>query len=158
MMGTATGLRGLEGPTSNLLGRGDLVEEVESFGGGGICPHQLYPDFVSPSTIERQLGGEVCYADLAAIWAQEDVEASGSCYVVDTPQFHVDLNEPATGLHVVYFSFGGTPPSAFDSSSPSPAEPQPAVHVPVEDEDDVSLGRRACRVPRCRGCETGGHI
>ncbi|MED6164966.1 hypothetical protein PIB30_095197, partial [Stylosanthes scabra] len=45
----------------------------------------------------------------AAMWAQDDDEASGSHQAVDPPQFHVDLNKPATGLHDVYYSLGGTP-------------------------------------------------
>ncbi|MED6181785.1 hypothetical protein PIB30_022539 [Stylosanthes scabra] len=71
----------------------------DQFGGGVVSPHQLYPYFSSPDTMERQLGGEVCYSELAAIWVQEDGEGSNSQPIVGTPKFHVDPNEPATGFH-----------------------------------------------------------
>ncbi|MED6167026.1 hypothetical protein PIB30_115140, partial [Stylosanthes scabra] len=68
--------------------------------------------------MERQLGGEVCYSDLAAIWAQDYGEGTSSHHVVGTPDFHVDLNEPASGYHDVWFSLGGTPPSAYPGAGP----------------------------------------
>ncbi|MED6159438.1 hypothetical protein PIB30_042364 [Stylosanthes scabra] len=105
--------------------------------------------------------GEVCYSELAAIWAQEDGEGIGSHTVVGTPEFHVDLNEPANDFHDVYFSLGGTPPFAYLDVGPSirpPEVPQSSVQEPTEDEDYVPLVRHARRVPRRRRCGTSGHI
>ncbi|MED6115617.1 hypothetical protein PIB30_092397 [Stylosanthes scabra] len=105
--------------------------------------------------------GEVCYSDLAPIWAQEDGDGTSSHAAIGTPEFHVNLNEPADDFHDVYFSLGGTPPSAYPDVGPSvsPLEvPQSPVQEPQEDNDDVPLAHRARRVPRRRGCGTGGHI
>ncbi|MED6184034.1 hypothetical protein PIB30_043446 [Stylosanthes scabra] len=107
----------------------------DQVGGGLVSPHRLYPDFASPGTMERQLGGEVCYSDLAAIWAQDDGEGTSSQHVVGTPEFHVDLNEPASGYHDVWFSLGGTPPSAYPGAGPSylPLQDPPVQDPPVQE-------------------------
>ncbi|MED6107457.1 hypothetical protein PIB30_014070 [Stylosanthes scabra] len=129
----------------------------DQVGGGLVSPHRLYPDFASPGTMERQLGGEVCYFDLAAIWAHDDGEGTSSQHVGGTPEFHVDLNEPASDYHDVWFSLGGTPPSAYPGVGPSyPLVQDPPVQERSEDKDEVPLVRRGRRVPRRRGCGTGG--
>ncbi|MED6153623.1 hypothetical protein PIB30_103923 [Stylosanthes scabra] len=112
----------------------------DQVGGGLVSPYRLYPDFASPGTMERQLGWEVCYSDLAAIWAQDYGEGTSSHHVVGTPDFHVDLNEPASGYH------------------DDPPVQDPPVQERLEDEDEVSLVRCGRRVPRRRGCGTGGHM
>ncbi|MED6181599.1 hypothetical protein PIB30_020865 [Stylosanthes scabra] len=136
----------------------------DQVGGGLVSPHRLYPDIANPGTMERQLGGEVCYSDLAAIWAQDYGEDTSSHHVVGTPDFHVDLNEPTSGYHDVWFSLRGTPPSAYPGVGPShslvqdPPVQDPPVQERSEDEVEVPLVRRGRRVPRRRGCGTGGHM
>ncbi|MED6160076.1 hypothetical protein PIB30_048001 [Stylosanthes scabra] len=114
-----------------------------------------------PSTMERQLVEEVYYFDLDEIWAEGEGKGSSSHIVLETPQFHMDLNEPTSGIHDVYFSLGGTLPYAYDvvdPFEPPHAAPQPPVEEPGEDEDDVSLVRRGRRVSHRTSCSTGGHI
>ncbi|MED6163980.1 hypothetical protein PIB30_085195 [Stylosanthes scabra] len=104
------------GGGDDVFGGGYVTLDDDLLGDGTLSPHQLCPYFASPGTMERQLGGEVCFCDLAAMWAQDDGEASGSHQAVDPPQFHVGLNEPATGLH-------DPPPSAFYGAGPSDPPP-----------------------------------
>ncbi|MED6194320.1 hypothetical protein PIB30_027443 [Stylosanthes scabra] len=90
---------------------------------------------------------------------QDYGEGTSSQHVVGTPDFHVDLNELASGYHDVWFSLGGTPPSAYPGAGPShPLVQDPPVQERSEDEDEVPLVRRGRRVPRRRGCGTGGHM
>ncbi|MED6205976.1 hypothetical protein PIB30_022719 [Stylosanthes scabra] len=50
---------------------------------------------------------------------EEGGEGTSSHAAVGTPEFHVDLNEPASNYHDVYFSLGGTPASAYPHAGPS---------------------------------------
>ncbi|MED6172573.1 hypothetical protein PIB30_051333 [Stylosanthes scabra] len=163
--GRGHGGRGEAGQEDEVAEDGYVPLGDDQLGGGMLSPHQLYPDFASPGAMERQLGGEVCFSDLVAIWAQEGGESTSSHAAIGTPEFHVDLNEPASDYHDVYFSLGGTPASAYPHAGPSvpaPEVPQPPVQDPPEDppvdEDDIPLACRLRRVPRRRGCGTGGHI
>ncbi|MED6220010.1 hypothetical protein PIB30_041023 [Stylosanthes scabra] len=91
-MGDGLGVADAEvGAEAGVYHGGYIPLRDDEFGGGTISPHQLYPDFASPGTMKRQLGGEICYADLAVMWAQ-DAETSASQLVLETPQIHVDLN------------------------------------------------------------------
>ncbi|MED6148553.1 hypothetical protein PIB30_054165 [Stylosanthes scabra] len=100
-------------------GRG-RVSAGTSRGEGIGVPSHLYPNFVSPSTMERQLGGEVCYSYLAAIWAQEDSEVSSSHDIVGASDPPPAVPQPA-----VHY--------------PPPEVPQPAVQAPREDEDETHM-------------------
>ncbi|MED6200730.1 hypothetical protein PIB30_088148 [Stylosanthes scabra] len=66
------------GGGDDVFGGGYVPLGDDMLGDGTLSSHQLYPDFASPGTMERQLGREVCFFDLAAMWAQDDGEASGS--------------------------------------------------------------------------------
>ncbi|MED6209616.1 hypothetical protein PIB30_056470 [Stylosanthes scabra] len=99
--------RGEGGEGADVFIDGYVPLADDPFGGGDVSTPSIDPDFASPGTMERQLGREVSYYNLAAIWAQEEGKGSSSRHVVEIPEFHVDLNEPATGVHDVYFSFGG---------------------------------------------------
>ncbi|MED6203194.1 hypothetical protein PIB30_113153, partial [Stylosanthes scabra] len=77
----------------------------------------------------------------------------------------MDLNEPASAPSQIFKAHAGTPPSAHVPdpyvlvSDPAPAPPPQDHALPITDADDGGAPRgRARRVPRRRGCGTGGHM
>ncbi|MED6108336.1 hypothetical protein PIB30_022926 [Stylosanthes scabra] len=102
-----------------------------------------------PASIEKQFGADSAYyVDLARCLQESPQGAQRG----SSSQVPVDLNEPATDLFGDFsFALGVTPPSAF-GDVPAP------VHDDDQDRHQDPEPCRGRRVPRHRGCGTGGHI
>ncbi|MED6129214.1 hypothetical protein PIB30_105744, partial [Stylosanthes scabra] len=157
-------------------GRGDTGARVDGEGGrsepGPAGQHDYVdgtlPDFgspsasffdgiLSPASLEQRFGQEgAYYADLARclqIYPQTITRPATDQVQAPLP---MDLNElPSDILGDFSFTLGGTPPSAFKG-----VPPQLDHDIPAEEghEEPVPEPRRGRRVPRRRGCGTGGHM
>ncbi|MED6147194.1 hypothetical protein PIB30_041848 [Stylosanthes scabra] len=85
----------------------------------------------------------------------------------DGSQVHIDLNEPVSGPSHVFMALGGTPLSAahvpggswkVPFMAPATVLTPPASPAPAEQPDEPATCGWARRVPRRRGCSTGGHM
>ncbi|MED6190965.1 hypothetical protein PIB30_111202, partial [Stylosanthes scabra] len=79
-------------------------------------------------------------------------------------QARMDLSEPASAPSHLFTAYAGTPASAYMHDAhfmdPYPIPPQGPEDPPADDaagDEGVAPVRRGRRVPRRRGCGTGGH-
>ncbi|MED6135900.1 hypothetical protein PIB30_050993 [Stylosanthes scabra] len=80
-------------------------------------------------------------------------------------QVQMDLNEPASAPSHLFTAYAGTPASAYMQDAhfmnPYPIPPQGPEDPPADDaagDEGVAPVGRGRRVPRRRGCGTGGHM
>ncbi|MED6117664.1 hypothetical protein PIB30_111929 [Stylosanthes scabra] len=80
-------------------------------------------------------------------------------------QARMDLNEPASAPSHLFTAYAGTPASAYMHDAhfmdPYPIPPQGPEDPPADDaagDEGVAPIGRGRRVPRRRGCGTGGHM
>ncbi|MED6186489.1 hypothetical protein PIB30_067139 [Stylosanthes scabra] len=100
------------------------------------------------------------------------VEAAERAVTVDTLiiasllQVHSDLNEPVSAPSQSFMALGSTPPSAhmpghaweIPFTEPTIVSTPPVSTAPAEHRDEPPACGRGRRIPRRRGCDTGGHI